>query len=101
MTCPSEHGEVIVGAERFLDVSSAVHAQCDRDSREGKEQQVNRKDLYAAPCRFQSHSGSQLMRVSHVRFDVGRGAVAAWIKAIYIAQCDDQGVISTQHTTML
>lgn len=66
MTYPSEHSEVIIGAERFLNVSSAIHAQCDRDSRENKEQQVNREDFYAASCRFQSHYESQLMRVLHV-----------------------------------
>jgi hypothetical protein len=105
MTYPSEHGEVIVSAECFLDVSSAVHAQCDRDRCEGKEQQVNRKDLYAASCRFQSHSGLQLMKgLTCVRFNVGtagRGAAAACIEAIYIARCGDQGAIATQHTTML
>lgn len=102
MTYPSEYGEVIVGAERFLDVSSAVHAQCDRDSGEGKEQQVNRKDLYAASCRFQSHAELQLIEgLTCVRFSVRREPAAAWIKAIYIAQCGDQGAMSTQRTTML
>lgn len=71
-TYPSEHSKVIVGAERFLDMSSAVHAQCDRDSRKGKEQQVNRKDLYAASCRFQSHAELQLIEgLTCVRFNVG------------------------------
>lgn len=85
MTYPGEHSKVIVGAERFLDVSSAVNAQCDRDSREGKEQQVNRKDLYAASCRFQSHAELQLIEgLTCVRFNVGRGPAAAWIEAIYI-----------------
>jgi hypothetical protein len=57
MTYPSEHGEVIISAEGLLYVSSAVHAQSNRDSRQHKKQQVNREDLYAASCRFQSHSG--------------------------------------------
>lgn len=64
ITNPSEYSEVIVGAKCLLYMSSAVHAQCDRDSRKDKEQQVNRKDLYAAFCRFQSHSGSPLNQSS-------------------------------------
>ena len=102
VTYPSEHSKVIVSTERFLNMSSAVYAQCDRDSGEGKEQQVNRKDLYAASCRFQSHAELQLIEgLTCVRFDIGRGAVTAWVKAIYIARCEDQGAMSTQRTTIL
>ena len=105
VTYPSEHSKVIIGTERFLDVSSAVHAQRDRNSRKGKEQQVNRKDLYTTSCRFQSHAELQLIRsFTCVRLNVGtagQGPAAAWIKAIYIAQCGDQGAMSAQRATML
>jgi hypothetical protein len=62
MTYPSKHSKVIISAESLLDVSSAVNAQSDRNSRQHEKQQVNCENLYTASCRFQSHAGFPLNR---------------------------------------